>query len=158
VDSGTGGAGGAPARSTCTSIEAIPRAAAPGAPPQATTDSVALPAGALERSTCRVKSRLAEAGSKSWKSFSASPTNSSTRLRRAAAEALPFTASTPLTVEPAAGWLMLTVPASGSVVGQVLGMAPAGPAPAADQTAPATQARQAATSAPHRPLTASGAP
>lgn len=139
--------------STWTSIEAMPRTAPPGLPPHTTTERVAFPAAACDRSPRSWKSRLFWAGSNTWKSFSDSPTNNSTRPRPRGADALPRTVMTPATVAAAAGWLMLTVAASASVVGQVLGMAPTGGAGAAIHPATATRA---ATSEPPRPRAASG--
>ena len=127
----------------------MPRAGVPAAP-HATTVTVAVPAGALDMSASRVKSIVLRPGSKSWKSFSASPTNSSTRPRGTGAVARPCTVSVPLMVAPGPGRPMTTEPVSASVVGQVLGMAPAGGAPAAPTAARAT------TSAPSRARTVSG--
>ncbi|HTJ77140.1 MAG TPA: hypothetical protein VL337_17405 [Acidimicrobiales bacterium] len=136
-------AGGAePARSRATSSEATPRTIDPGAPPHATTTKVVRSPVSRDTSTCNDQSRAVWAGWNSWKSFSDSPTNSSTRLNGVGADARPFTVTTPRTVVAAAGAVMVTVPASASVVGQVLGKAAAGPAPRAtdprSRTAPSS--------------------
>jgi hypothetical protein len=110
-------------RSTLITIDAMPRTAAPDRPPQATTDTVGWLDGTLATSKCRRNSTSDLAGSNTTESLSASPTNSSTRLRPAAAEARPRTVTWPAKVSPGAGSVMLTVPASGPSVGQVLGMA-----------------------------------
>jgi hypothetical protein len=86
-----GPAAGTAARSTRTSIDAMPRTAEPGVPPQATTDRVAVLVRTLATSNRRRKSTSGREGSKTWKSFRASPTNSSTRLNPAGAEARPRT-------------------------------------------------------------------
>lgn len=135
--SATGGAVTAAALSTLTSIDAMPRTAAPGAPPQATTDRVAVPDCTLATSNLSRNSRSVLEGSKTWKSFRASLTKSSTLVSPAAADARPRTVTWPANVVPGAGSVMFTVPASGPVVGQVLGIAPAGGA--------TTQATAAAT-------------
>ena len=79
------------ARSTRTPIEAMPRTALPGPPPQATTESVGVVDCTLATSNRRKNSRSVRPGSNTWKSFSASPTNSSTLVRPAGAEARPRT-------------------------------------------------------------------
>jgi hypothetical protein len=86
-----GGAVTTAARSTRTLIEAMPRTAAPGVPPQATTDRVAVLVCTLATSNCSRNSTSVLGGSKIWKSFSASPTNSSTLDSPAAADARPRT-------------------------------------------------------------------
>lgn len=141
----TGAVEATPLRSTRTSIEAMPRTAGPGAPPQATTESTARSDCTPATSKVRTNSRFVWDGSKTWKSFSASPRKRSTRVSPAGADARPRTMTRPLTVAAAAGSLMFTVPPSGPVVGQVLGMARAGATPATEhraRTAPIRQNRR----------------
>ncbi len=78
-------------RSTLTSTEAMPRMAEPGPPPQATTVSLGRLAATPATSKRRKNSTSAFGGSTTWKSFSASPTKSSTRVSPAAADARPRT-------------------------------------------------------------------
>lgn len=72
-------------------MEAMPRTAAPGGPPQATTDKVAVLVCTLATSERKRNSTLVLGGSKIWKSFRASPTKSSTRDKPATADARPRT-------------------------------------------------------------------
>ena len=122
-----GGAVTTAARSTATSMEATPRT---GAAPQATTVRV----GRFDCTPATSKrsrySTSVRAGSTSWKSLSASPTNNSTLLNPEGADARPLTVTWPAKVAPGVGSTMLTTPASGPLVGQVFGMAPAGGATA----------------------------
>jgi hypothetical protein len=120
-----GGAVTTAPRSTATSTEATPRT---GAAPQATTVSVGRFDCTPATSKRRRYSTSVCGGSTSWKSLSASPTNSSIRLSPLGADARPRTVTWPAKVAPGVGSLMLTTPASGPLVGQVLGMAPAGAA------------------------------
>ncbi len=110
-------------RSTATSMEATPRT---GAGPQATTVRIGRSDCTPATSKRRRYSTSVPAGSTSWKSLSASPTNSSIRLNPVGADARPRTVTRPANVSPGAGSTMFTMPASGPLVGQVLGMAPAG--------------------------------
>jgi len=86
-----GGAATTAARLTRTSIEAMPRTALPGAPPQATTDKVGVSDGTPATSNRRKNWRFVTPGSNTWKSFSASPANSSTLVSPIGAEARPRT-------------------------------------------------------------------
>ena len=112
-------------RSTATSIDATPRTAPPCPPPHATTVRTGRSDATVATSKRRRYSTSPWAGSTSWKSFSASPTNSSMRLSGSGADARPLTVTWPANVAPGAGSTMFTMPASGPEVGQVLGMAPA---------------------------------
>ena len=123
-----GGAVTTEARSTATSTEATPRTASAPFPPQATTVSTGRFDATPATSKPKRYSTSRWAGPTSWVSFSASPTNSSMRLSSVGAEARPRTVTWPAKVAPAVGSSMLTMPASGPWVGQVLGMAPAGAA------------------------------
>ena len=135
--------GGTEDRSTVTSTDAAPRTVVPAEVPQATTTSVARPGARSAVRAWRVKSTVGRAGSTTWKSVSASPTNTSTRATPPGVDARPETATVPLTVAPDAGWAIVTVPASGPEVGQVLGTAEAVPAAAANQRGKARAAARA---------------
>jgi hypothetical protein len=79
--------------------------------------------------------------------LSASPTNSSILLKPVGAEARPRTVTWPANVAPELGSVMFTIPASGPVVGQVLGMAPAGAAKPHRATSTGRISRRAVTEA-----------
>lgn len=142
-----GGAVTTERRSTATLMEAMPRTVALPVPPQATTERAGWSDATPATSNRRRNSTLVCGGSTTWKSFSASPTNSSILDRPVGAEARPLTVTEPAKVAPGAGSSMLTTPASGPGVGQVLGMAPAGAANEADTATSMRSRRRAITSA-----------
>jgi hypothetical protein len=115
-------------RSTATSMEAMPRTAALPLPPHATTVTTGRFDWTPAASKRTRKSTLGRGGSTTMKSLRASPTNSSTLESGEGDEARPRTVTRPAKVAPGVGSVMFTTPASGPVVGQVLGIAPAGSA------------------------------
>lgn len=129
-------------RSTATSMVATPRT---GAAPQATT----VRRGRFDCTPATSKRRRYStsvcAGLTSWKSLSASPTNSSILLSPVGADARPRTVTWPANVAPGVGSAMVTTPASGPLVGHVLGMAPAGAASAKTASGTSTTSRRAIT-------------
>jgi hypothetical protein len=137
-----GGAVTTAPRSTATSIVATPRT---GAAPQATTVRRGRFDGTPATSKRSRYSTSVWAGLTSWKSLSASPTNSSILLSPVGADARPRTVTWPANVAPGVGSTMLTTPASGPLVGQVLGMAPAGAAGPKTASATKRSSRRAVT-------------
>lgn len=136
-----GGAVTTDRRSTATSMDATPRTAPAPPPPHATTVRTGRFDATPATSKRRRYSTSRWGGSTSWVSLRASPTNSSIRPRGVGADARPRTVTWPANTAPGSGSLMLTMPASGPVVGQVLGMAPAAGASAQPAATTTTKSR-----------------